>query len=129
MRVCVTVMAIAALLAGGACMKVPAPTQEELYARDQWAALVTEQDRETVLRQSNVHTGWSEKRKVLYQLDQFQRLARSEERKARWAEDAKKKAATRASTRAATRLTTRPTTHATTRRHRGTTGPADERDE
>ena len=111
------------------CAHIPKPTQEELYARDRWAAIVTEEDRQTVFDETAMHTGWSEKRKVLYQLDRFQHIWRTEDRKAREAATkqaaATHAAATRAEAARAARLASRPSTRATTRRRslHGTTEP------
>lgn len=105
------------------CAHIPKPTQEELYARDRWATMVTEQDRQMVFDETAMHTGWSEKRKVLYQLDRFQHIYHTEDRKAREAATkqaaANRAAATRAAAARAARLASRPSTrhrsvHATT---------------
>jgi hypothetical protein len=144
MRVRVTVLALAGLMLASSCAKVPPPTQEELYARDQWAAVVTEEDRRQVFAEANNHTSWSEKRKVQYETLRFQKLQRNEERKQRWNEPSRK-AGTRPATHptehmaehsttarssmihSTTRATTRPTTrrHSTTRRGT-TTRPGDD---
>jgi hypothetical protein len=98
------------ILLAASCAKVPPPTQEEFYSRDQWAAIVTEQDRKLVFDEVSVHTSWSEKRKLQYEIDRFQHIWRSEDRKARAATQKSEKAATKPTTRAATRATTHPTT-------------------
>jgi hypothetical protein len=133
MRVRITALGIG--LSGlllASCAHIPKPTQEELYARDRWATMVTEQDRQTVFDETAMHTGWSEKRKVLYQLDRFQHLWRTEDRKAREAATkqaaASHAAATRAEAARAARLASRPSSRATTR-HRSshaTTAPDSE---
>jgi hypothetical protein len=109
------------------CAHIPKPTQEELYARDRWAAIVTEQDRQTVFDETAMHTGWSEKRKVLYQLDRFQRIWRTEDRKSREAATkqtaASRAAATRAEAARAARMASRPSTRAT-HRHSATSATA-----
>jgi hypothetical protein len=119
MRVRLKWIVLAGLLLIASCTKIPPPTQEEFYARDQWAMQVTEDDRKTVFDETHMHTGWSEKRKVLYELDRFQRIARNEERNGRWEDEKKHNAATQAAT---TRSSTRPSSRPTTRRRSTKTG-------
>lgn len=111
MRIVSIVIALALIGLAASCAKVPPPTQEELYSRDQWAAIVTEQDRKMVFDEVSLHTSWSEKRKLLYEIDRFQHIWRSEDRKARAAtQKSKDKSATKPTTRATTRASTHPTT-------------------
>ena len=85
-----------ALMVG--CESIPRPTAEELKVRDQWAAVVSPETRRKVIAEIDRHTGWAEKRKVLFEIDQYQHVYREAERKARW-----EKAATQPATGPATR--------------------------
>jgi hypothetical protein len=86
-----------------ACAQVPRATPQEISARDQWAQRVSPAAREQVMREADRHTGWAEKRKIQYEIDQFQRISHQEEMKA-------KRATTRSTTRRSGGTTTAPTT-------------------
>jgi hypothetical protein len=119
------------------CGHIPQPTQEELYARDRWAAMVTQEDRQMVFDEVGTHTSWSEKAKVLYELNRFQHLWHTEDRKSREAttkqEASTRAAATREQAARAARLSSRPTSrsgsHATTRHHAHSATQPDSEDE
>jgi hypothetical protein len=119
----IAISSIAAALVLAACQSVPKADPEEIEIRDQWAAKVPPADRDRVIAEAEHHTGWGEKAKLRYEVDQFQRLVKSQDRKAR---STAHKGTTHPTTHASTRMATSPhlstTRHSTTRA--ATTGPA-----
>ena len=135
LRTKIFVIALGGLLVGS-CGHIPQPTQEEMYARDRWAAMVTEEDRQMVFDEVAMHTSWSEKAKILYELNRFQHIWHTEDRKSREAttkqEASTRAAATREQAERAARLSSRPSsrssTRATTRHHFHSTTQPDSED-
>lgn len=99
------VVGVAGAVLLGACAHVPSADPEDVEIRDQWAAKVPAEFREKTRADADRHTGWGEKRKIEYEVAEYQHYVKNEDRKAR--------ATTRKSS------STRPaTTRATTRRTR-----------
>lgn len=71
------------IAAVSSCAHVPAATPQEISARDQWAKRVSAAARQQVFADADRHTGWGEKRKIQYEIDQFQRIERQEQLKAK----------------------------------------------
>jgi len=80
-------------------MDVPKPTAQEIAARDKWAAVVSPAARQQVMDEAAHHTAWSEKRKVRYEIDRFQRVYKQEQSRKSHGGSTTRPATTRAATR------------------------------
>ena len=64
-------------------MSLPKPSAEELKARDQWGAVIAPDARRKVIDEARRHTNWTEKRRVQFEIEQFQHIYRDQQRKSR----------------------------------------------
>ena len=75
-----------------ACRTVPPATAQERSARDQWAALVSPVERQTVYDEAARHTDWGEKRKIRFEIERFEHILREQQHKPRTTQPASKPA-------------------------------------
>ena len=80
-RPLVILFPLAAALAS--CAHLPPASQEEIYARDQWAQKVSPTVRQQVHAEAERHTNWGEKRKVQFEISRYQHVYQQEQKKTR----------------------------------------------
>lgn len=56
------------------CRGIPTATPEEIRVRDEWAASIPADDRRRIMDEANHHGEWGEKRKIRFEVEQFQRV-------------------------------------------------------
>ena len=62
------------LLVVTGCRTVPKATPEEIAIRDKWAAMVPMASRRQIFDEADRHTDWGEKRKIRFEVEQFERI-------------------------------------------------------
>jgi hypothetical protein len=117
------VAAVALLLAS--CTSPPKAAQEDIDIRDQWAAKVPPEVRAQAQKEIDRHPGWGERRKLEFEVREYQKYLKDEDRKARLHRPTTRISTTRlsATTREAVAPTTAPATNGPTTRstHRSAT--------
>ena len=56
------------------CRGIPTATPEEIRVRDEWAASIPADDRRRIMEEASHHGEWGEKRKIRFEVEQFQRV-------------------------------------------------------